>query len=276
MGIKQYKPDTPGKRGASGSDFADVTKTTPEKSLVKRIRKTGGRNSAGKITARHRGGGARKIYRMIDFRRNKCNVPAKVAAIEYDPNRSSRIALLHYADGEKRYILAPKGLTVGETVVAGERVEPKVGNAMPLGNIPLGLQVHNIELTPGRGGRLARSAGSYAILSAREGNYAMLIMPSKEMRKVHVGCVATIGQVGNIEHNSVQLGKAGRKRWLGRRPHVRGTAQNPVSHPMGGGEGRSGGGRHPCSPTGKLAKGGKTRNRRSWSGNLILRRRKGK
>jgi len=201
MGIKQYKPDTPGKRGASGSDFADVTKTTPEKSLVKRVRKTGGRNSAGKITARHRGGGARKIYRMIDFRRNKCNVPAKVAAIEYDPNRSSRIALLHYADGEKRYILAPKGLTVGETVIAGERVEPKVGNAMPLGNIPLGLQVHNIELTPGRGGRLARSAGSYAILSAREGNYAMLIMPSKEMRKVHVGCVATIGQVGNIEHN---------------------------------------------------------------------------
>ena len=276
MGIRQYKPNTPGTRGASVSDFADVTKTIPEKSLVKRVRKFGGRNSEGKITARHRGGGARKLYRMIDFQRGKRDVPAKVAAIEYDPNRSSRIALLYYADGEKRYILAPKGLTVGETVVAGDRVEPKVGNAMPLGNIPLGLQVHNIELTPGRGGRLARSAGSYALLSAREGKYAMLIMPSKEMRKVHVSCMATIGQVGNIEHNSIQLGKAGRKRWLGRRPHVRGTAQNPVSHPMGGGEGRSGGGRHPCSPTGKLSKGGKTRSKRSWSGKLILRRRKGK
>ena len=276
MGVRQYKPVTPGRRFATVSDFAEITKTTPEKSLVKRITRKGGRNNEGKITARHRGGGARKLYRIIDFKRDKHDVPAKVAAIEYDPNRSSRIALLHYADGEKRYIIAPKGLTVGEAVVAGEKVEPKVGNAMLLANIPLGVQVHNVELTPGRGGRLARSAGGYATLSAREGKYAMLVLPSKEMRKVHVGCMATIGQVGNLEHNAITLGKAGRKRWLGRRPHVRGTAQNPVSHPMGGGEGRSGGGRNPCSPTGKLSKGGRTRNRRSVSNKFILRRRKRK
>ena len=276
MGVRQYKPVTPGRRFATVSDFAEITKTTPEKSLVKRITRKGGRNNEGKITARHRGGGARKLYRIIDFKRDKHDVPAKVAAIEYDPNRSSRIALLHYADGEKRYIIAPKGLTVGEAVVAGEKVEPKVGNAMLLANIPLGVQVHNVELTPGRGGRLARSAGGYATLSAREGKYAMLVLPSKEMRKVHVGCMATIGQVGNLEHNAITLGKAGRKRWLGRRPHVRGTAQNPVSHPMGGGEGRSGGGRNPCSPTGKLSKGGRTRNRRSLSNKFILRRRKRK
>ena len=276
MGVRQYKPVTPGRRFATVSDFAEITKTTPEKSLVKRITRKGGRNNEGKITARHRGGGARKLYRIIDFKRDKHDVPAKVAAIEYDPNRSSRIALLHYADGEKRYIIAPKGLTVGEAVVAGEKVEPKVGNAMLLANIPLGVQVHNVELTPGRGGRLARSAGGYATLSAREGKYAMLVLPSKETRKVHVGCMATIGQVGNLEHNAITLGKAGRKRWLGRRPHVRGTAQNPVSHPMGGGEGRSGGGRIPCSPTGKLSKGGRTRNRRSLSNKFILRRRKRK
>ena len=276
MGTRKYKPVTPGLRFATVSDFSEVTKTTPEKSLIKRISRKGGRNNQGKITARHRGGGARKLYRTIDFRRDKRDVPAKVADIEYDPNRSARIALLHYADGEKRYILAPKGLSVGETLMTGERVEPKVGNSMPLENIPLGMQVHNVELTPGSGGRLARSAGSYATLSAREGDYAMLMLPSKEMRKVHVKCSATIGQVGNVEHNSITLGKAGRKRWMGRRPHVRGVAQNPVSHPMGGGEGRSGGGRVPCSPTGKLSKGGRTRNRRSPSQRLILRRRKSK
>jgi len=276
MGIRQYKPVTPGRRFASVSDFADVTKTTPEKSLVKRISRKGGRNNQGKITARHRGGGARKLYRIIDFKRNKHDIPATVAAVEYDPNRSARIALLHYADGEKRYILAPKGIVVGETVMSGERVEPKVGNAMPLENIPLGLQVHCVELTPGRGGRIARSAGGYATLSNREGDYATLIMPSKETRRVHVRCTATIGQVGNLEHDSIVIGKAGRKRWMGRRPHVRGTAQNPVSHPMGGGEGRSGGGRNPCSPTGKLSKGGRTRNRSAHSNKLILRRRKKK
>ena len=276
MGIRQYKPVTPGLRFASVSDFADVTKTTPEKTLIKRISRKGGRNNQGKITARHRGGGARRLYRIIDFKRDKHDIPATVAAVEYDPNRSARIALLHYADGEKRYILAPKGIAVGETVSSGESVEPKVGNAMPLGNIPLGLQVHCIELTPGRGGRIARSAGGYATLSNREGDYAMLIMPSKEMRRVHVRCMATIGQVGNLEHDSIVIGKAGRKRWMGRRPHVRGTAQNPVSHPMGGGEGRSGGGRNPCSPTGKLSKGGRTRNRHSHSNKLILRRRKKK
>ncbi|MFH0963294.1 MAG: 50S ribosomal protein L2 [Planctomycetota bacterium] len=276
MGVKEYKPTTPGRRFGTVSDFSEVTRGRPEKTLVRRVSRRGGRNFQGKITARHRGGGARKLLRVIDFKRDKRDVPAKVAAVEYDPNRSARIALLHYADGEKRYILAPKGLAVGDSIVAGERVEPKTGNAMPLRNIPLGLEVHAVELTPGMGARLARSAGSYVILSAREGDYAMLILPSKEMRKVHVDCIATIGQVGNAEHNTISIGKAGRNRWKGWRPYVRGTAQNPVSHPMGGGEGRTGGGRHPCSPTGLLSKGGKTRKRRNRSSKFILRRAKGK
>ena len=255
-------------------DFAEITKRTPEKQLSKGQAKTGGRSNQGKITARHRGGGHKRLYRQIDFRRGKLDVPAKVAAIEYDPNRSANLALLQYADGDKRYVLAPQGLGVGEDVVSGERVEPKVGNAMPLANIPLGLMVHAVELRPGDGACIARSAGSVVQLSAREGNYAVLTLPSGETRRIHVRCRATIGQVGNLDHQNVRIGKAGRKRHKGRRPHVRGVAMNPVDHPMGGGEGRSAGGRHPVSPTGKLAKGAKTRRRRNPTENFIIRRRK--
>jgi large subunit ribosomal protein L2 len=275
MGIKKYKPTSPGRRVASGFDFAEITKATPEKSLTAPLRKTGGRNNQGIITTRGRGGGHKRRYRLIDFRRNKDGVPARVAAIEYDPNRSARIALLHYADGEKRYILCPDQLSVNDTVVSGEKVEPKVGNAMPLGNIPQGLMVHGIELRAGGGAKLARSAGTVAQLSAKEGKYVTLIMPSGEIRRVHFECRATIGQVGNIEHARVRLGKAGRMRWLGRKSHVRGSAMNPVDHPMGGGEGRTGGGgRHAVSPTGKCAKGGKTRQKKKASTKLIVRRRR--
>ena len=276
MGIRFYKPTTPGRRGASVSDFAEITdkKKRPEKGLVTRYKKKGGRNNQGKITARHRGGGHKRLYRAIDFRRDKDGVPAKVAYIEYDPCRTARIALLHYVDGEKRYIIAPDKLTVGSFVESGENAEPKVGNALPLYKIPLGSEIHNIEMQPGRGAQICRSAGTVAVINAREADWAQITLPSGEVRRLPSKCRATIGQVGNIEHSNVVLGKAGRTRWSGRRPHVRGTAMNPVAHPMGGGEGRNSGGRHPCSPTGKLAKGGKTRKRRKASSKAIIRRRK--
>jgi large subunit ribosomal protein L2 len=276
MGIRYYKPTSAGRRGASVSDFAEITdRNKPrEKSLVVRMPKKGGRNNQGKITARHRGGGHKKMYRIIDFKRDKDGIPAKVAFVEYDPNRSARIALLHYADGEKRYILAPDGITAGQTVLSGPEVEPNVGNCLPLERIPPGTPVHNIEMQPGRGGQLCRSAGVSAVVNAREGRWAQITLPSGEVRRVPSTCRATIGELGNSEHSSIVLGKAGRKRWKGRRPHVRGVAMNPVAHPMGGGEGRSSGGRHPCSKTGLLSKGGKTRKRRKPSSKAIIRRRK--
>lgn len=274
MPIKVYKPTSAGRRNASVLDFSHLTKKRPEKSLVERISRKGGRNHHGHITSRFRGGGARKLYRIVDFKRNKDGVPGKVAALEYDPNRNADIALVHYADGEKRYILAAKGLAVGARVISGERVEPDVGNAMPLSAIPLGLQVHNVELQPGKGGQIARSAGISAQLMARDGDYAVLVMPSGELRKVHVRCRATVGEVGNADYQNVRWGKAGRLRHKGRRPHNRGTSMNPVAHPMGGGEGRTGGGRHPCSPWGKPAKGGKSRRGKARSNQFILRRRK--
>lgn len=274
MGIKKYKPTSPGRRHGNVLDFAEITTATPEKSLLRPLKKTGGRNNHGRITCRRRGGGAKRRYRMIDFKRNKLGVPARVATIEYDPNRSANIALLHYADGEKRYILAPLGLEVGQTITAGPESEPKAGNAMRLADVPIGLQVHNIELQIGRGGQICRSAGSSAQLMAREGDYAVIQMPSGELRRIHVNCMATIGRLGNTDHQNVKLGKAGRKRHMGRRPKVRGTAMNPVDHPMGGGEGRTAGGRHPCSPTAVLAKGGRTRARSKPSNKFIIRRRK--
>jgi large subunit ribosomal protein L2 len=273
---RELKPVTSASRFTVLPDTSVITKSTPEKSLLRPIRKKGGRNFQGVITARHRGGGHKRRYRIIDFKRDKFDIPATVKAIEYDPNRSAHIALLFYKDGEKRYVLAPKGLKVGDEIVSSEQAEPKTGNNMLLGRIPLGLPVHNIELTPGKGGQLARSAGTTAILSSREGNYADVILPSGETRKIHVRCRATIGSIGNEEHAAIQLGKAGRSRWLGRRPRVRGTAMNPVAHPMGGGEGRSHGGRHPVSPTGKLAKGGKTRKKNHPGNKFIIRRRKKK
>jgi len=274
MPIKTYRPTSPARRRSSVQDFSDITRSSPEKSLRRRIKKSGGRNNGGFTTSRFRGGGARKLYRQIDFRRDKVDVPGTVAAIEYDPNRNCRIALLHYADGEKRYILCPEGLKVGDQVVSGDRVEPKVGNAAILRNIPQGLEIHCIELHPGRGGQLVRGAGLAATLAAKEGSTAVLIMPSGEMRRVNINCRATIGKVGNSDYQNIRWGKAGRVRHLGRKPHQRGTSQNPVDHPMGGGEGRSGGGRHPCSPTGKLAKGGRTRRRRNPTNRNIIRRRR--
>lgn len=276
MGIRKYKPTSAGRRGATVSDFAEITdkKKRPEKSLTTRRKRKGGRNNQGKITTRHRGGGHKRLYRAIDFKRNKDDIPAKVAYIEYDPNRSARIALLHYADGEKRYILAPNGLKAGDSVISGTGVEPVTGNCMPLSHIPPGTQIHNIEMRPGRGGQLCRSAGVAAVINAREGKWAQITLPSGEVRRLPSTCRATIGEIGNSEHSSIVLGKAGRKRWMGRRPHVRGTAMNPVAHPMGGGEGRNSGGRHPCSPTGKLAKGGGTRKRKKSSTKAIIRRRK--
>ena len=259
MGIKKYKPTTPSRRWITGYDFTEITKREPERSLTVAVRQKAGRNFMGRIMVRHRGSGHKRRYRMIDFKRDKRDIPARVAAIEYDPNRSARIALLHYSDGEKRYILAPLGLGVNDTVVAGQKVENKVGNCMPLCEIPLGTLVHNVELQPGCGGSFARSAGSSAELMAKEGRHAHLKLPSGEVRLVDVNCMATVGQIGNPEHEALSLGKAGRSRWLGRRPKVRGVAQNPVDHPMGGGEGRSSGVRHPCSPTGKLSKGANTR-----------------
>ena len=277
MGIRRYKPVTPGRRGATVNDFVELTPgAKPEKKLLRPMHKTGGRNNQGKITTRHRGGGHKQRYRLIDFRRNKDDIPAKVNSVQYDPNRSARIALLFYADGEKRYILAPEGLKQGDVVVSGSESAPSVGNCLPLKNIPLGTRVHNIELQPGRGGVLCRSAGSSAVLAAREADWAQINLPSGEIRRVPSACRATIGVLSNGEHMGIVLGKAGRKRWLGRRPHVRGTAMNPVDHPHGGGEGRTKGGRHPVSPTGKNAKGGGTRKRRKPSNASIVRRRRSK
>ncbi len=276
MGIRFYKPVTPGRRGASVSDFAEITdrKKRPEKALTVRARKTGGRNNQGKITSRHRGGGHKRLYRIIDFKRSKDDVVAVVTHIEYDPNRTCRIALLEYADGEKRYILAPEGLVAGAKVVSSLSAEPVVGNCMPLSAIPPGTEIHNIEMQPGRGGQLVRSAGVKAVLNAREGRWAQVTLPSGEVRRLPSSCRATIGVIGNGEHSSINYGKAGRMRWLGRRPHVRGTVMNPVAHPMGGGEGKNSGGRHPCSPTGKLSKGGRTRAKSKASSKAIIRRRR--
>ncbi len=274
MGIRKLKPNTPGTRFMSISTFEEITKTTPEKSLLAPLKKSGGRNNLGRVTSRHRGGGHKRRYRIIDFKRNKFDVPAKVAAIEYDPNRTARIALLHYADGEKRYILAPNGLKVGDTVVAGEGVEIKVGNALKLRNMPLGSYVHNVELKPGKGGQLGRSAGASLQLVAKEGKYGTLKMPSGEVRLISLECMATYGVIGNSDHLNISLGKAGRSRWLGRRPHTRGVAMNPVDHPMGGGEGKSSGGGHPVSPWGQPAKGLKTRKKNKASDKLIVKRRK--
>ena len=276
MGLKQFNPTSPGRRAGSGYDFSEITKTTPEKSLIEPLRGTGGRNNTGRMTQRRRGGGHKRMYRKIDFRRRKDGVPAKVAAIEYDPNRSARIALLHYADGEKRYILCPQGLQVGDQVRAGQDVEVNVGNALPLRRIPLGTLIHNIELTIGKGGQMVRSAGAAAQLMAKEGAYAQVRLPSGEVRKVHLDCYATVGAVGNSEHSNLSLGKAGRKRWLGRRPHNRGVTMNPVDHPMGGGEGRSSGGRHPTTPWGKPTKGYKTRRNKRTSNMIVRSRRKRK
>jgi large subunit ribosomal protein L2 len=275
MGIRHYRPTSAGRRNATVSDFAELTPgAKPEKSLLKPLRKKGGRNNQGKITARHRGGGHKRAYRVVDFRREKDGVPAKVDSIQYDPNRTARIALLHYVDGEKRYILAPDGLSAGETLHCGPDAPPQVGNCLPLKRIPLGTVIHCIELLPGQGARLCRSAGTSATLVAREADWAQVTLPSGEIRRVPAACRATIGKVGNPDHMGLVLGKAGRKRWLGRRPHVRGTAMNPIDHPHGGGEGRTKGGRHPVSPTGKPAKGGATRKKRKASNAVIIRRRR--
>ena len=277
MAIRKINPTTPGQRGMTVSAFDEITRTTPEKSLTTDLRGKGGRNFTGKITVRHQGGGARRKYRIIDFKRNKDNVPAKVATIEYDPNRSANIALLHYADGEKRYIIAPLGLTVGETVVSGESADIKVGNALPLSSIPVGTMIHCIELKPGKGAQLVRSAGNAAQLMAKEGKYAQVRLPSGEVRLIPLEAKATIGQVGNIDHANVQIGKAGRKRHMGVRPTVRGSVMNPCDHPHGGGEGKSPIGRPgPVTPWGKPALGYKTRKAKNRSNKYIVRRRSGK
>jgi len=272
MSVKKVKPTSPGRRFQSYSTFEEITRSTPEKNLLRAIKKTGGRNVYGRITCRHRGGGQKRHYRVIDFKRDKIGIPAKVAAIEYDPNRSARIALLHYADGEKRYILAPLALKVGDTVESGPDADIRPGNSLPLNKIPLGTQIHNIELRFGKGGQIVRSAGTYAQLMAKEDRYALVKLPSGEVRMVLLNCRATIGQLGNVVHENISLGKAGRRRRLGRRPKVRGVAMNPVDHPMGGGEGRSSGGRHPCSPWGWPTKGFKTRKKRK-SDRLIVKKR---
>ncbi|MCI4454205.1 MAG: 50S ribosomal protein L2 [Thermodesulfobacterium sp.] len=274
MPIKKCKPTSPGRRFMTILVNPDLAKKEPEKGLVEPKKSTGGRNNYGRVTVRFRGGGHKRLYRVVDFKRDKDNIPAKVVALEYDPNRSANIALLQYADGEKRYILAPEGLKVGDTVMSGENVEIKVGNALPLKNIPVGTMVHNVELRPGKGGQLARSAGAFAQILGKEGTYVIIRLPSGEIRKVHGDCRATIGQVGNLEWENIVIGKAGRSRWLGRRPHVRGVAMNPVDHPLGGGEGRTHGGRHPCSPWGQLCKGLKTRGKKP-SDKFIIKRRKG-
>jgi large subunit ribosomal protein L2 len=259
MALISRKPTSPGRRFQTATDFAEITRSEPEKSLVRPLKKSGGRNCHGRVTSRYRGGGHKRRYRLIDFKRNKLEVPAKVASIEYDPNRTTRIALLHYVDGEKRYILAPNDLRVGDTVVSSATADIKPGNTLPLSNIPNGTLVHNVEMKPGKGGQMARAAGSAAQLMAKEGNQAHLKLPSGEVRMVPVDCRATIGQLSNVEQENVSLGKAGRKRWVGKRPHVRGVVMNPVDHPMGGGEGKSSGGRHPCTPWGVPTKGYKTR-----------------
>lgn len=280
MGIRQYKPTSAGRRAGSVSDFADCTNpkvNSPEKSLLVPRKKSGGRNNQGVVTVRFRGGGHKKMYRLIDFKRNRMDsIAAKVVSVEYDPNRSARIALIEYQDAKKTraYILAPLGLKAGDNVMSGVDAEPRVGNCLPMSKIPLGLTVHNVEMQPGRGGQICRSAGCSATLTNREGDWVQLTLPSGEVRRIPAQCRATIGSISNPDHMNISLGKAGRKRWMGRKPHNRGTSQNPVDHPMGGGEGRSKGGRHPCSPRGVLAKGGKTRKKRKPSSNAIIRRRK--
>ena len=279
MALKKYRPLTPVQRTKQTPAFTEITKSKPEKSLVETLHKSGGRNNYGRLTSRHIGGGHKKKYRIIDFKRKKRDVAATVTAIEYDPNRSARIALLQYTDGEKAYILAPVGLSVGAKVMAGETAAPEVGNALPLKNIPLGTSIHNVELVPGRGGQIARSAGQQVVLNNREGGHALVKLPSGEIRKVNENAYATIGQVGNVDHMNVKSGKAGRTRWQGRRPHVRGMVMNPIDHPMGGGQGKSkgGGGRHhPVSPWGQLAKGFKTRRKHKPSNAFIVERRKSK
>ncbi len=272
MGLKKFKPITPGRRFMTVADFEEVTKSRPEKSLVEPLRGTGGRNATGRVTSWHRGGGHKRKYRLVDFRRDKTGIPARVAAIEYDPNRSARIALLHYVDGEKRYILCPVGLNVGDEVISSPDADIKPGNALPLSSIPLGSTIHNLEIRPGKGGQLCRSAGAQAQLVAREGRYALVKLASGEVRRILVTCRASIGQVGNIEHESISIGKAGRSRWLGKRPNVRGVAMNPVDHPLGGGEGKSSGGRHPCTPWGVPTKGYKTRHNKSTDKFIVTRR----
>ncbi len=274
MAIRKLKPMTPGTRFMSFSAFDAVTKTTPEKSLTTALKKSGGRNNHGRITSRHIGGGHKRRYRIIDFKRDKFDIPAKVFAIEYDPNRSARIALLQYADGEKRYIIAPNGLQVGDTIVSGSKADIKTGNALKLKDMPVGTIVHNVELKPGKGAQIGRSAGTEISINAKEGKYAQLKFPSGEVRMVNLECMATVGSVGNAVHENISLGKAGRSRWLGKRPKVRGVVMNPVDHPMGGGEGRSSGGGHPVSPWGQKAKGLKTRKRKNPSNKYIVKRRK--
>lgn len=273
MPVKSFKPVTPSLRFMTVSTFEEISKDKPERSLISPIKKTGGRNNQGRITCRHHGGGHKRAYRVIDFKRNKTDIPARVSSIEYDPNRTARIALLTYADGEKRYILAPVGLNVNDSIVSATTAEIRVGNTLPLKNIPLGSTIHNIEMKIGGGGQIARSAGSYAQLVAKEGRYGQIKLPSGEVRMVLLECRATLGQVSNVEHENINYGKAGKMRWLGRRPKVRGVAMNPVDHPMGGGEGKSSGGRHPCSPWGMLSKGKKTRKKKS-SDSLIIKKRK--
>jgi large subunit ribosomal protein L2 len=272
MPIRTFKPVTPSSRFRTVSTFEEITSSTPEKPLLAPRRKTGGRNNQGRITCRYRGGGHKRSIRLIDFKRDKLNIPAKVATIEYDPNRSARIALLHYVDGEKRYILAPLELKVGDRIMAGEDVDIRPGNAMPLARIPLGTMIHNVELKKGKGAQVARGAGAYAQLVAKEGDFGHIRLPSGEVRLIRLECYAVIGQVGNLDHENIVHGKAGKTRWLGRRPRVRGVAKNPVDHPMGGGEGRSSGGRHPCTPWGKITKGLKTRQKKP-SDRLIVKRR---
>ncbi len=274
MAIRKLKPNTPATRYYSISTFEEVTKTEPEKSLLAPIKKSGGRNNLGRVTSRHRGGGHKRRYRVVDFKRAKHDVAAKVLAVEYDPNRSTRIALVVYPDGEKNYVLAPEGLKVNDQIVAGNDVEIKIGNALPLKNIPVNSQVHNIELREGKGGQVARSAGNFAIVQAKEGDFVLLKFPSGEIRNVRGNCYATIGMPGNIDHENISVGKAGRSRWLGIRPHVRGVAMNPVDHPMGGGEGKTSGGGHPVSPWGQKSKGLKTRKRKKESNKYIVKRRK--
>ena len=276
MAIKKFKPTSPARRYMSVAVTDGLAKDGPEKGLTKPLKRSGGRNSFGRIAVRHRGGGAKRRFRVIDFKRDKIGVPAKVANIEYDPNRSARIALLNYADGEKRYILAPVGLKVGDPVLSSQKAEIRPGNSMPLKDMPQGTVVHNIELKKGKGGQMVRSAGTSAQIMAKEGKYVLIRLPSGELRRIFSECRATVGQVGNAEHSMVSIGKAGRSRWLGRRPHTRGVAMNPVDHPMGGGEGKSSGGRHPCTPWGVPTKGRKTRNPRKSSSRFIVSRRKKK
>jgi len=273
MALKSYKPTSPGRRAGTVHDYAEITRRTPEKSLLRPLPKTGGRNNNGHLTSRRRGGGNKRMYRVIDFKRDKDGIPAKVATIEYDPNRSAHIALLHYADGEKRYMIAPLGLAVGQNVMSGHGAEPLPGNTLLLAEIPVGLEIHNIELHPNRGGQLVRTAGNTAQLTAREGSYADILLSSGEIRRIHVTCRATIGRLGNLDHQNVKLGKAGRSRHLGIRPYVRGTAMNPVDHPHGGGEGRTKGGRHPCSPNAVPAKGGRRRRVNHPTNKFIVRSR---